>query len=44
MALEPDAVRDTLGVLLKYQEDVEKMLDGEAVHLLDQMRTAATLR
>ncbi len=44
LALEPDAVRDTLGVLLKYQEDVDKMLEGEAAHLLDQMRAAAILR
>ena len=44
LALEPDAVRDTLGVLLKYQEDVDKMLGGEAAHLLDQMRAAAILR
>jgi MoxR-like ATPase len=44
LALEPDAVRDTLGVLLKYQEDVEKMLEGESAHLLDQMRAAAILR
>jgi MoxR-like ATPase len=44
LALEPDAIRDTLGVLLKYQEDVEKMLDGEAAHLIDAMRAAAILR
>jgi MoxR-like ATPase len=43
MSLEPDAVRDTLGVLLKYQDDVEKLLDGEAARLLDELRAAALL-
>jgi MoxR-like ATPase len=31
MALEPDVVHDTLGVLLKYQDDIAK-LQGNAVH------------
>jgi MoxR-like ATPase len=44
ISLEPDAVRDTLGVLLKYQEDVDRMLDGESARLLDELRSAAILR
>jgi MoxR-like ATPase len=44
LALEPDAVRDTLGVLLKYQEDVDRMLEGESARLLDELRAAAILR
>ena len=44
ISLEPDAVRDTLGVLLKYQEDVDRMLDGESARLLDELRTASILR
>jgi MoxR-like ATPase len=43
MSLQPEAVRDTLGVLLKYQDDVQKMLDGEAARLLDELRAAALL-
>ena len=44
ISLEPDAVRDTLGVLLKYQEDVDRMLDGESARLLDELRSASILR
>jgi MoxR-like ATPase len=44
ISLEPDAVRDTLGVLLKYQEDVDRMLDGESARLLDELRAASILR
>ncbi|MFT3803001.1 MAG: MoxR family ATPase [Burkholderiaceae bacterium] len=44
LALEPDAVRDTLGVLLKYQEDIETMLDGEAAELMRLLRDAALAR
>lgn len=44
ISLEPDAVQDTLGVLLKYQEDVDRMLDGESARLLDELRSASILR
>ena len=40
LSLDPDAVRDTLGVLLKYQEDVGKVLDGEAARILQELRAA----
>lgn len=42
-ALDPDNVRDTLGVLLKYQEDIERMAGGEADRLLQEIRIAANL-
>ncbi len=44
ISLDPESVRDTLGVLLKYQEDVDRMLDGESAHLLDELRAASILR
>ena len=40
MRLDPDSVRDTLGVLLKYQEDIERMQGGEAQRILDEVRAA----
>ncbi len=40
MRLDPDSVRDTLGVLLKYQEDIERMQGGEAHRILDEVRAA----
>jgi MoxR-like ATPase len=42
-ALDPDSVRDTLGVLLKYQEDIERMAGGEADRLLQEIRIAVKL-
>ena len=44
LSLEPDAVKDTLGVLLKYQEDVAKVMDGDAARILDELRAAAILK
>ncbi len=41
LSLNPDAVRDTLGVLLKYQEDVGTAMDGEAARILEELRAAA---
>ena len=32
--LDPAAVHDTLGVLLKYQEDIERLLDGRTIETL----------
>ena len=32
--LDPAAVHDTLGVLLKYQEDIERLLDGRIIETL----------
>jgi MoxR-like ATPase len=39
VALDPKAVDDTLGVLLKYQDDISKIRGSEAAALLDQVKT-----
>ena len=39
VALDPQMVSDTLGVLLKYQDDIQKMQASGAKALLDQMKT-----
>ena len=44
LSLEPDAVKDTLGVLLKYREDVEKVMQGDAARILDELRAAGILK
>ena len=36
--LDPKAVDDTIGVLLKYQEDIAKIRGSEAANLLDQVK------
>jgi MoxR-like ATPase len=38
VALDPRAVDDTLGVLLKYQDDIAKIRGSEAAALLDQLK------
>ncbi|MCG8357631.1 MAG: MoxR family ATPase, partial [Kiloniellales bacterium] len=38
IALDPAAIDDTLGVLLKYQDDIAKMQGSEAARILDQVR------
>ncbi len=38
VALDPAAVDDTLGVLLKYQDDIAKVQGSEAARILDQVR------
>ena len=38
LALTPDAINDTLGVLLKYQDDIAKVQGSEATRLLEQVR------
>jgi MoxR-like ATPase len=38
VALDPKAVDDTLGVLLKYQDDIAKIRGSEAAMLLDQVK------
>lgn len=42
VALDAESMRDTLGVLLKHQEDVERMVDGEAARLLEELRAGTT--
>ncbi len=39
VALDPDVVNDTLGVLLKYQDDIERMEGSETKRLLDQIQS-----
>ncbi len=38
VALDPSLVSDTLGVLLKYQDDIQKMQGSKAKEVLDQVR------
>jgi len=37
--LTPDAIDDTLGVLLKYQDDIAQIRGSEAAKILDQIKT-----
>ncbi|MGH6609998.1 MAG: AAA family ATPase, partial [Burkholderiaceae bacterium] len=39
--LEPETVNNTLGVLLKYQDDIAKMHGSEAARLVDRVRAEA---
>jgi MoxR-like ATPase len=41
LALDPDTVNNTLGVLLKYQDDVERIAGEEAARLVTEAKTAA---
>jgi MoxR-like ATPase len=41
LVLDPQVVQDTLGVLLKYQDDIARLQGGEAVRLLDGLRVQA---
>ena len=41
-ALQPQLVRDTLGVLLKYQDDIARVQGTEVEHLLGGVSAAAT--
>jgi MoxR-like ATPase len=38
LTLTPDAINDTLGVLLKYQDDIAKIQGSEAARLLSQVK------
>ena len=39
VALDPSLVADTLGVLLKYQDDIQKMQGSRVKEMLDQVRS-----
>jgi MoxR-like ATPase len=39
LALTPEAINNTLGVLLKYQDDIVKVQGSEATRILEQVRT-----
>ena len=41
MALDPETVNNTLGVLLKYQDDIEKVAGEEAERLVSEAKSAA---
>lgn len=41
--LDPETVHDTLGVLLKYQDDIVKLQSGDLTKLLDELRARALL-
>ena len=38
LELAPQAINDTLGVLLKYQDDIARIQGSEAARLLDQVK------
>ena len=38
LALDPDVINDTLGVLLKYQDDIARVQGSEAARLLAEVR------
>jgi MoxR-like ATPase len=38
LALTPEAINDTLGVILKYQDDIQRLQGSEAQRLLDQVK------
>jgi len=41
IALDPETVNNTLGVLLKYQDDIEKIAGEEATRLVGEAKSAA---
>lgn len=43
MRLDPATVHDTLGVLLKYQDDITRMGGGDTAKILDELRARALL-
>ena len=38
LVLDPAVIQDTLGVLLKYQDDIQKLQGSEAKRLLDEVK------
>jgi hypothetical protein len=40
MVLDPEVISSTLGVLLKYQDDIAKVQGSEASRLLNEVRDA----
>lgn len=39
LALDPQTISDTLGVLLKYQDDIARLGEGESARLLEEVRS-----
>ena len=44
MSLDPETVANTLGALLKYQDDIAKMSGSEAARMLAELKAASRLR
>jgi MoxR-like ATPase len=42
LALDPDVINDTLGVLLKYQDDIARVRGSEAARLLAEVKAELT--
>jgi hypothetical protein len=38
VALSPDVITDTIGAVLKYQDDIAKITGGSATRILEQIR------
>ena len=38
IALSPEVINDTLGALLKYQDDIGRMRGSEAARILDEIK------
>jgi MoxR-like ATPase len=43
ISLDPDTVNDTLGVLLKYQDDIARMQSGDIARILEELRARALI-
>ncbi len=43
ISLDPETVNDTLGVLLKYQDDIARMQTGDIARILEELRTRALI-
>jgi len=43
VALDPDTLNATLGTLLKYQDDIERIRGSEAMRILEEIKTEASL-
>jgi hypothetical protein len=41
VVLDPQVIQDTLGVLLKYQDDIAKVQGSETARILEQIRNHA---
>jgi hypothetical protein len=41
ITLDPETVNNTLGVLLKYQDDIERIAGEEAARLVTESKAAA---
>ena len=40
IALSPEVIADTLGAILKYQDDIQKIEGSASKRILDEVRTA----